>query len=171
VGDKWGSAHLTNGLGDVARREGAYDLAAERYEASLAVFRESRTNNRKASALHNLGYVALHRGDPERAEALFVESLTLFRDLGDGRGVAECLAGLAGARAARGRAEQAARLFGASEAALESMSTALSPSNLPDYEQNVADVRAALDPDTLREAWTAGRALSLDQAAAELGKN
>jgi hypothetical protein len=119
-----------------------------------------------AGLLHNLGYVSLHQQDAVRAAELFAESLSLFRDAGDRRGLAECLAGLAGVAAVAVQPVRAAQLFGASEALLEAIGARLSASNLDDYERNLTHARKSLDAPAFAAAWSAGRAMSLEQAIA-----
>jgi non-specific serine/threonine protein kinase len=42
----------------------------------------------------------------------------------------------------------------------------MQPPDLAQHERNVADVRAALDEQSFQQAWTEGRAMSLEQALA-----
>ncbi|MFN8526764.1 MAG: adenylate/guanylate cyclase domain-containing protein [Chloroflexota bacterium] len=164
--DAWGSAHALNLLGDLARRQGDYERAGIRYDEGLACFRSLGTRGPMASLLHNLGYVALYRQDAQRAGEIFRESLSLFRDAGDKRGLAECMAGLAAVAAVGAQPERAAHLFGASEALLESIGARLSASNLDDYERNVATARKGHDASAFAVAWSAGRAMTPEQAVA-----
>ena len=165
--DTVGLAQILNTLGDVARRQGDYGRASALYEEGLTHFRLLGTRGAMAGLVHNLGYVSLHQQDATRAAELFVESLSLFRHTGDRRGLAECLAGLAAVAAVREQPAHAARLFGASEALLEVIGARLSPSNLDDYDRYLAIARTALDVLAFTEAWSAGRAMSPEQAIAD----
>lgn len=165
MGGKWHVALALNVLGDVARCEGDYDRAGALYGESISLFREADVRFGMASSLHNLGYVTLSQGERRRAAALFAESLAQFQGLGDQRGMTECVMGLAGVAGFAGQPERAARLFGAAEAAFTVLSAQLWSSNRPDYDRNVAVVRAAFDDDTHFSAvWAEGRAMTLEQA-------
>jgi hypothetical protein len=98
---------------------------------------------------------------------LQTESLTLFQQLGDQGGIAECLEALAGAAGAQGQPLRAARLFGAAEALREKIGVPLSPADRPTYDRTVAAARAQLDASAFTTAWTAGRALTMEQAVSE----
>ena len=166
AGEPFSMAQALNSLGDVARRQGDYGRARARYEEGLAHFESLGTRWSAAGLLHNLGYVSLYQRDDTRAAELFAESLDLFREAGDKRGLAECLAGFAAVAAAGGQPARAARLFGASEALLEVIDARLSPSNLTDYERNLSIARGGLNEAAFAAAWSAGRAMPLEQAAA-----
>ena len=159
-------AQVLNALGDVARHQGEYERARDLYDEGLACFRVLEARGAIAGLLHNLGYVSLHQQDAARATELFAESLSLFRDAGDRRGLAECLAGLAAVAAVAMQPVRAAQLFGASEALLEAIGARLSASNLDDYERNLATARQSLDAAAFAVAWSAGRAMSPEQAIA-----
>jgi DNA-binding CsgD family transcriptional regulator len=107
------------------------------------------------------------QGQYTEAIAAFKESLRVFNEVMDKAGIAECLEELAIISQRFGQTLQAARLFGAAEALREAIH---SPSGMFDraqYEQSVAELRAQLDADALAAAWSAGRALTLEQAIAE----
>ena len=164
------AAQLLNNLGEVARCEGDYARAGRLYEESLTLFREQGTTGDIARSLHNLGYVAHAQGDDDRAAARFAESLRLFQEWGNKRGVAECLAGVAtvavGRAAEHERARRAARLLGAAEAQFEAIGAAMWPADRLEHRRTVAAVSSALGDEAFAAAWTAGRAISLEQAIA-----
>jgi hypothetical protein len=80
--------------------------------------------------------------------------------------VAECLVGLACLAAATGQRARAARLFGAADATFKSLDTELSPSNRIDHARGLHAAREG-NVDAFRTAYTAGQALSLDEAVGE----
>jgi len=73
--------------------------------------------------------------------------------------------GVAVAVAAR-HPERGARLLGFAEALRETVGAPRHPFGQPVYEQALADLRRALGDDGLRGELDAGRALSLEEAAA-----
>ena len=167
VGDSPLIAHVLNVLGEVARCEHDYARAVGLYEEGLAVARALGEQWRIGAALHNVGQVVQHHGDTRRAAALFGESLTLMRQLGDTRAVAHCLAALAGTAARGGDDERAARLFAAADALLDGIGARLDPADRAERDRQVAATRARLGDAAFEAALAQGRALSLEQAAAE----
>jgi predicted ATPase/class 3 adenylate cyclase len=166
LGNQEGIALALNRLGELARLAGDDDYAAALYQESLAICRAIGRTMDVASALHKLGYVAQHRGAYARAQALFAESLALQRELGNKQGIAECLAGLAGLAAATEEHERAARLFGAADALLDAIGAPLSPADRAERDRDLALACGHLGETQFGAAWTAGRALSPDQASA-----
>ena len=99
-----------------------------------------------------------------------MQSMRLCQARGEQRGVAECLVGFACLAAANGQHARAARLFGAADAALQSLSTELSPSNRFDQKRGL-DIARGGDLNTFTTAYAEGRALSLDVAVHEAFAN
>ncbi len=157
-----------NRLGDLARCEGDYDRAGQLYTESLTLYREMGDKDEIPSLLHNLGYVAHHRGDYVQAIGLFRESLVIQQDIGNQAGIAECVTGIAAALIGQGEAECGARLLGAAEVLRESVGATLWPANRIEYDRNLARLHESLDETTFATAWAAGRAMSLQEAIAEV---
>jgi len=124
-----------------------------------------------------LGLVARRQGDRVAARSRYRESLALRRELGDRRGIAECLEGLAeedrGTAPCRdqtpsqGQPERAARLLGAAEALRTRIGAPLPPHRRPEYETHRAALRVTLGEAAYTAAWSAGRALTWEEAVAE----
>ena len=168
LGSKSAIAATLNELGELVRHHGDYTHAGEYYAESLALYRELNNTAGIAMQCHNLGYVALHQGDERQAAAHFVEGLALRQTLGNNLWIAECLVGIASVVVVQGQGEQAARLFGAVQDVLESSGAMLSPADRNEYERNVVAARAELDETTFAAAWAQGRAMTLEQAIADV---
>jgi predicted ATPase/class 3 adenylate cyclase len=166
VEDSYSVAIYLNNLGGVARLNRDYTQAAGLYGASLALFRELESTYGVVRALNSLAYIARYQGDDRQAGALYLEGLSHQMELEDQQPIGLILAGLAAISLGRGRPERAARLLGASQA-LFGANASLMPDERADYERTVADTRAQLDAAAWEIAWSAGRALALEQAIAE----
>jgi predicted ATPase/DNA-binding CsgD family transcriptional regulator len=167
LGHKPGMAQAFNSMGELMRIHGDLEGAQAAYEACLRVVRETGEKRREAMSLNNLGCVTMHRGDVQRAKQLFRNALSKRLEVGhDKRGSVTNILFLAGAIAATGDPERAARLFGAAKALLEPMGVGLEPGDQPEYDRDLAVVRAQIDDATFQMCWQEGRALSLEQAAA-----
>jgi DNA-binding SARP family transcriptional activator len=105
------------------------------------------------------------QGDFETADQYLHESLAWARKLEHQRWLALSLAGLGRIQVERGQARQAARLWGAIDATLQRK---LDADDRFVVEQWEAAVRAALTPEEFSAAFTAGQALSLEEAVQEV---
>lgn len=168
AGNRWGLAVSLLNLGSIAHFQEDYAEAARLYKESLKLCLELGDQAGISAALNHLGEVALDQDDYSAAVQLYRESLALCRELGSKQGIAVCLEGLAGAIGGQGEAERAARLFGAAAALRAAIGTPLEPSYLPTYEQLQAAAQSNLPPDRWEAALAAGRALSPDQAIADV---
>jgi DNA-binding CsgD family transcriptional regulator len=110
-----------------------------------------------------LGRLARRRGDLLRAAALTEESLQLYLDAGDQRGIAAGLHELAMALVAIGASEAVARLLGGVDALRDRVGLPLAPVQLPEQEQALAALRAALGASRLTALWDEGRSLTVDE--------
>jgi non-specific serine/threonine protein kinase len=165
-GDKnWMSVALNN-LGVVAWRRGDAERAVSLHEEALRLAREIGGDWQVAYTLGHLGTAVTDLRDYERAQTLFRESLILLWDLQDRRNVAWVLAGFASLLDERGMPERAARLCGAIEALLDDLDVALPPSGVTSFSRTVAAVKVALTEDAFRDAWTEGRAMTIEQGYA-----
>src|SRR5262249_7212381 len=104
-------------------------------------------------------------GDEPQAEVLYRKGLSLWQDLqrvGNVLGIVKGLAGLAEIAAAQGQSERAGRLFGAASRLLPASSS---------YQEEVhrrgAAARAQLDAAPFEAGWTAGQAMTEEQAMTE----
>lgn len=89
--------------GLVALRRGAFDVARERYEASLGLARDAGDTWSIGHALANLGSIAYRQGELDRSVALLEEALAIKRRIGDGSTIPYLLTSLGEIEAARGK--------------------------------------------------------------------
>jgi predicted ATPase len=167
LGNRPGIGATLNSLAELARRQGRLEEAAALGDESLAVRRDLHDRRGLAVTLNGLGRLARRRGDLAQAGRFSGESLEIRRAIGDRAGLAWSLEAMAGLAAAAGHFPRAARLFGAAEALREALGSPLPPGLGAEREADVAATRAGLAPDPFARCWTAGRALPLDDAAAE----
>ena len=99
---------------------------------------------------------------------MFAESLALFRQFGSWRGIAECAEAFAAAALAGGQPEHAARLWGAADALRGATGAARWAADQFEHERDMAALYNQIDAATLARAWAIGRALTPEQAIAEL---
>jgi hypothetical protein len=120
-----------------------------------------------AYTLANLGPVVRDLGDRERATTLVKESLSIAAEFALRRQIADGLENLADLAARSGDGVRAARLLGAAEALRGALNAPLYPADQNAYAAIVAAARAGLSDEAFVAAWSAGRALSMEQAVAE----
>jgi tetratricopeptide (TPR) repeat protein len=164
-GDTAGVSDALNGLGQVAYLQGDYEQAASYFEKSLSLRREQGDSRGAGAILDNLGQTALAQGDIVRAKALLVESLSLFHAQYK-EGISWVLQHLGDVAGAAGQLERSARLWGAAEVLREAIGSQLENMDQINSGRIAPIVRAQLGEDAFVAAWTAGRALPLEQAIA-----
>src|SRR5262249_53244124 len=103
-------------------------------------------------------------GNYARARAYYQESLRVRRELGYLLQQAQALEDLASVAIRQGEAEQAVRLLGAAEAVGKTLGIHPPLAEAREYEQIVAQSRAALGEAAFAAARATGRAMSLDEA-------
>jgi len=169
-GDVFGVTLLVSALEVVGLPQGGEETARSLYEQSLPLLRASKDRGRLGMILINMGDVWLHQyGGEQQAQMLFQQGLQLWQDMqrvDDGLGIVRGLAGLAEVAAAQGQAERAGRLFGAAVRLLPSTSI-----YRDDVNRRVAEARAHLDATVFTAGWTAGQAMTQEQATAEALQN
>ncbi len=116
--------------------------------------------------LINFGEIWLHQsGGEQQAKTLYKQGLRFWQDLqrvDNGLGIVKGLAGLAEVAAAQRQAERAGRLFGVADRLLPSTSN-----YRDDLNRRVAEARSHLDATAFMAGWTAGQAMTEEQAVAD----
>ncbi|MBW3607656.1 MAG: tetratricopeptide repeat protein [Actinobacteria bacterium] len=136
-------------------------------EDALRLSREIGYKEGVAWSLNLLGVLAQREGDAARAGAQLAESLAGHIELGDRWRAASVLEALAGLATQQGDHVRAARLFGASEALREAIGAPVPACDRAVCERNLGALRAAVIPQVFAIARGEGRAMTLEQAAAE----
>jgi tetratricopeptide (TPR) repeat protein len=162
--DTWGRALAERELGGLAAARGEWTAALDAYAASVSLFRETGDERGLAQALLGQGRAALRADFVAHAQKLLTEALERWRELGLRVGIVRCVVALADVAAAQGKFERAARLHAAASAELGGLVTRSTAADAADRDRAVAHLRAHLDESKLAAAWSAGQALSLDEA-------
>ncbi|MDQ3692994.1 MAG: LuxR C-terminal-related transcriptional regulator [Chloroflexota bacterium] len=154
-------------LADALIASGEVDRAVALTEQALAL--QHALGSRPGSGL-GLIYHAMAlsaRGDAAGARAAYQESITLLWEVGDKWGIMYGLPWVLGL-AVEQAPERVVRLIGAIDALREEIGHRLPPRHAALHARVIATARAALGPSGFEAAQTDGRALSLDQAIAEV---
>jgi predicted ATPase/DNA-binding CsgD family transcriptional regulator len=167
LGDPRGIASWLANLAIVTLARGDDQRAKELCDESLAIRKALGYKGGCAHTLTILGRIALKQGAYERATACYKESVTLSQETGGQEGIATALEGLAAVAGAQGQPVRAARLYGFAESLRTLLGAPLPPIDRPAYQHTVAALRAQLDEPSFLNAWTAGQALTLEEAIAE----
>lgn len=154
-------AHLAQLQGDTAG-------AAELYEQVLAQARELGIKDVVAGTLNGLGHIRIAQGNLDMAGQLLREGLRLARELGRQVSIMLALAGLSRIAALQGKAQPAARALGAIDAALAATSLRQDADDQTVLEHDFDVVRAAMTLEEFETSFTAGHALTVEQAVQEI---
>jgi predicted ATPase len=155
------------GLARVALEQGDLGRARALLQEGEVVARAIGNRLERFHLREELGHIARDLGDYERAAALYRESLAPRREAGLPFFMILSLEDFAILAAHQGQGRRAVRLFGAAEAQCEAIGNIPPLTSHLHYEWAVATARAALGDDAFAAAWAAGRALTLQEAAAE----
>lgn len=111
IGHGRGMAQCHNRLGDLARRRGQLDAAAEHYDTSIELFASAGAEREVALMLTKTGIVCHGEGDTVRAKELWLDALNRAEGLGDSATAASVGNNLGLLALEEGEHEAAARHF------------------------------------------------------------
>jgi tetratricopeptide (TPR) repeat protein len=155
---------ITHNQGLRAMERGDLPRARTCLEENLTGSRKLGLDQQTGNAACDVGILALYEHRHGDAVPLFVESLESARRTGWPLNIAYCLRGLGSVAAANSEIETAARLMGAAEAVEERIGELTQPYARRAYDEAAATLRERLEQPSIAAAWTAGRALSEDDA-------
>jgi predicted ATPase len=166
LGDAFGVTLLVSALDAVLLPQGDEEVARSLYEQSLPLLGASKDRGRLGIILINIGDAWLHQyEDKQQAKMLYKQGLHLWQEMqrvDDGIGIVKAVAGLAEVAAAQRQAERAGRLFGAADRLLPAASN-----YRDDLNRRVAEAQAHLDATAFTAGWTAGQAITPEQAVTD----
>jgi predicted ATPase len=142
------------------------DRAHELVEEGGRLMERAGNPNWLAHSYEFRALVAYLQGDYQRARDLLTGALPLYLQIGNRVCSAHCLETTATLAAATGQPDGAAQLLGAAERMRERLGTAAPPYERIVRERGVADLKAALDENTIAIAWKRGGELSYEDAMA-----
>jgi hypothetical protein len=143
------------------------DRARALLEPCLDLFQKMGEKSGIAHCHLNLGRAAQLEGAHETARAEYAAALPVFGKMHDRWAVALGLEAFAGLAADEGDAARAARLFGAADALRERIGAPRPPVEQPEYERQIAALRAVLGEPAWAVALAEGRALPPERAISE----
>ena len=162
-GDVLYASMVLNMLQAMVSTQGDQELALSFHHQSQPLMRQAHNRGALGLFLINMGDIWLHLyGDEQQAMVNYMEGLSLWQDLQQverGMGIIKGLAGLAEVMAAQGQAERAGQLFGAAARLLPQASL-----YREDLNRRMTAARTRLDAVTFEAGWTAGQAMTEEQA-------
>jgi predicted ATPase/DNA-binding CsgD family transcriptional regulator len=167
LNDVYGVAYSLWALAEVARSVGDLKLAKNLYERSGQAFDQLGDHQGEARTRGGLGNLARQNGEDLEGMRLLRESLILHRGLIEPKWIVKCIEGIAFVACKRGHLDPAVRLLGAVSSLLGISVPVATAAEREDIDLTLAVARRTLTETEFNAAWEAGRALSLDQAAAE----
>jgi predicted ATPase/class 3 adenylate cyclase len=165
-GHDWYAAFGFGARGRTKLRLGDLPAAVNDLSRSAEILRGLGDKNLLASVLRTLGRVRLRQGQVAEAESLMASSVRLNGEIGDRRGLLTSLTALAAAWTVRGQTSRALHILGAVDALLGAIHARPTLGDRPFYGDDVATLRARVDPAIFEVAWAEGRTLTMEQAIA-----
>ena len=160
-GDSCSVAWTLRSLADLTWWRGERAATGALLEESLTISRQARDPRGIAETLRRQADMALDSGDGVVARGCLNEALRLQRQVGQRGELAGTLEGFGGLAAAAGQWARALHLAGAAAALREAVGARCAPGQRAD---RMASARQALGEAAAAAAWTAGRAMSLEEA-------
>ncbi len=160
-GNRRREANALHLLGEVLRDLGRYDEAERALRECDVIARQLGVDAFIAANTHSLGDLALDRGDLAAALTLYRESVEQAHGLRSPGNVVSCLAGTASVLAQSNRDEEAATLWGAVCGAEEALGFRMLTAERRRYKTHLEHLESM-------PAWSAGKALTLEEAVASL---
>jgi hypothetical protein len=130
----------------------------------MALFREQRHWAGVGLIYIAQGRVASNQGDYARAQHCYHEAFLALQEGGDERSLAFALEGFALLAMAHQQWNRGVRLFRAAEIVRERMKSPRSLFEQAEYDASIAAAHAHLSEADFVAAWTAGQAMTLDEA-------
>lgn len=159
-------ALATAQLGYTVALAGDYDAAANHLRESVALFAELDDTIWTQMAVRYQGLLALLLGDLEKAEPLLRTSLLKGGDQAPQQDIPYWIEDLAAVAAGKGEALRAATLWGATDALFERNGLAIHEENRQVRDRFRRDSEGLPDPETWKEAWTRGHAMTVEEVVA-----
>lgn len=165
TGDGSRIALSLSNLGEMALLAGEIKKAAAMFGEAAGIASAIGDKRHTGFAQGGLGWVAYLERRWQEADAHARESLLLAREIGMKVSIVEEIFCLAAIAAATGDATRAARLAAAAELHSSPISRLPTLSGGGLHQPEIESAKATCDPETWEQAWAAGRAMSLDEAA------
>jgi predicted ATPase/DNA-binding CsgD family transcriptional regulator len=165
LGDGAGRGAALTELGVVALLQSNYDRATDLFTQATELAEENGDRRQVAYLAGHFGDVAVATGNIGSAAAKYAEALGLFLPMGNQVGIAQSLGAIARCARIRGRVTSAIRLFASGASVLSAIGVTPPPDRNPVI--GAASIKPSMSSDAFAQAWEAGQALSLDEAAAE----
>ncbi len=152
--------------GRIAGLTGQTDEARHWLGEAWTRFGEVDDRRYQVVARSDLAHALRRGGALAEAEATYRETLQAWQHFGNRGATANQLENVGFLARARGDGLRAARLLGAADALREVAGAAMLAIERHEYESELAQLRAILDPAAFEHAWADGRSLTADEAVA-----
>jgi predicted ATPase/class 3 adenylate cyclase len=165
-GDLRDSIHARGNLAEVMLLEGEAEQAAQALTELLRLQDGLGERSTRGDVLRLLGLAHLGRGALEEAASALREAVAVGLELGLRRHAADCIVALGSVLGELSGPEHAALLWGAAEAARETSADEMFGADRANYERSFAQIHPRSAEEAWQEAWSKGRRMTLEQAAA-----
>lgn len=162
--DKLGTAGTLARLAELQRKRGDYAAARAQQETSLQLIQEAGAQWERGYSLWSLGNIAYDESHYAKAGAFYCEALRAVREVGDKSNIPFYLESLAYVAVAEAAWRRAVCLFGAAAGLRETLGVPPLPEFADRVRQQLDAACAALDTEAFAEAWSAGKAMTPEQA-------
>jgi tetratricopeptide (TPR) repeat protein len=151
-------------LGSIATQRNDHDKARAYFKESVRVYREVGATFNVILEKSNLAHLERQLGNYADALDYYHETIVAFRDIGQGGAVAHQLECFGFIALAQDQNERALKLFAAANALRIRGGTPMRPDEQVYFDGQLSDLHEKLDSKAYESTWSAGYALSMEQA-------
>jgi tetratricopeptide (TPR) repeat protein len=155
---------LLFGLGMVARFQGRFDEARERFAPLLVVFRDIGDQHRTNMIHSECAHMERLEGRHDKAKAMYSETIIEWQRLGHRAAVANQLECFAFIAKAHEQTDRAIKLLGAAERLREIIKIPMSEVEQVEYDREVADLKTNVAEKEFTSIWEVGKSMTMEQA-------
>lgn len=156
VNDEWGMALVWCNLAHAMRTGTEYERAEENARKSVQAFEGLGDAHGTARSLITLALILGRTGQSDEGLRLHARAAAIHAQASDRAGLARSLEGAAWSQARLGDVPAAAWLLGHAETLREAVGEPLSADDRIEYDETLARLRSALEPDERAALWSAG---------------
>ncbi len=165
-GDYYSRSLVAGNIGWIQWKRRNFTAARVHYQQSMDWAESIGDEIGVANRLSDLSLLVLEQGDTEAAYLMALKALERFQDCGHRHGAAECLEGLGTIQARRERPSLAVPFLGLADAIRFEIKSPLSPPEAAVNARVTAALARDVGPDFYEDLWSAGRAMTMENAVA-----
>lgn len=163
-GPRWSYGIALYSIGNLAINIKKFDVARVNLKTARQVMQELGSIRNVSMIKSELAHILRYEGNYIEAIPAYQETIREWQRMGHRSAVAHQLECMAFIAKAREQTEKSTRLLGAAEALRERIEINMTPQELKEYEEEIADLKVNMDAKEFESLWADGRSMTMDEA-------